>query len=98
MKNGPLDVHPQVHGEYQLSAVPTNGHPSWTSSTHAIWYSIGSKQWVIGTFQAIGTDKSTFRGKKQADDKLRVHDTSDPPMRGRKRTSYELHLKLKLST
>ena len=65
LKNGPLDRHPQVHGTYQLLAVTVNGHPSWTSSTHAIWYSIDSKQWVIGPFSSLGSVNGIFSGCEQ---------------------------------
>ena len=70
LKNGPLDRHPQVHGTYQLLAVTVNGHPSWTSSTHAIWYSIDSKQWVIGPFLDLGKSTGDFLGKEQDDNFL----------------------------
>ena len=64
LKNGPLDLHPQVHGTYQLLAVTVNGHPSWTSTTHAIWYSIRSNRWEIGLFNKIGAT-ADFRGSIQ---------------------------------
>ena len=68
MKNEALGLHPQVHGTYQLLAVTVNGHPSWTSSTHAIWYLEDSKHWVIGTFQDLGKKLFTFKGRNQHDE------------------------------
>ena len=65
LKNGPLDVHPQVHGTYQLLKLTVNGHPSWTSSTHAIWYWPEAKQWVIGPFSCLGTTEGIFSGSVQ---------------------------------
>ena len=65
LKNGPLNLHLQVHGTYQLLAVTVNGNPSWTSSTHAIWYSIDYKHWLIGHFFELGTNNGIFSGKEQ---------------------------------
>ena len=66
LKNGALDLHPKVHGTYELLAVTINGYPCWTSSTHAIWYGIISKQWRIGLFNEIGVT-SDFLGSSQDD-------------------------------
>ena len=67
LKNDPLDYHPEVQGTYKLSAININGHPSWTSSTHAIWYILTSKQWVVGSLQSIGTNEGKFSGRQQDD-------------------------------
>ena len=69
LKNGPLDLHPKVHGTYQLLAVTVNGHACWTSSTNAIWYSTSHKRWTIGPFNDIGSNDeikgSTRQDKKE---------------------------------
>ena len=53
-QSGPVESH---HGEYVESTL-VNGHPSWISGTHAIWYTDDEQvsDWVMGD---IG-----FRGGK----------------------------------
>ena len=71
MKNGPLDLHPKVHGTYQLLAVTVNGHACWTSSTNAIWYSTSHKRWTIGPFNDIGSNgrEGRIKGRTKQDKK-----------------------------
>ena len=70
LKNGPLDLHPQVHDTYQLLEVTVNGHLCWTSSTHAIWYWPDSKQWLIGPFSMLGSVNCIFSGCEQENNYL----------------------------
>ena len=53
MKNGALASHESLQGIYQISDL-VNGQPSWTSNSHAIWYSLDSYSWLIGNLDGIG--------------------------------------------
>ena len=56
LKNDVLFHLPNFEGTYEMSTV-INGHPSWISSTNAIWSNPDHPtNWVIGKLEAIGTN------------------------------------------
>ena len=48
-----------MNGLYVKSS-DVNGKPSWASDEHAMWYSSGSKCWIIGSECDIGVDTPIF--------------------------------------
>ena len=54
MKNEVLHEIGFLQGDYQMST-QVNGKPSWTKSTHAIYYML-SGHWVFGPLESIGGD------------------------------------------
>ena len=53
MNNGALESQGSLQGMYQISD-PVNGIQSWTSVSHAIWYSLDILAWMIATQNYIG--------------------------------------------
>ena len=52
MKNDALASQGLLQGMYQISGL-VNGKQSWTSNSHAIWYSL-DYGWLIGNLDSIG--------------------------------------------
>ena len=61
LKNAPLELYGFLQGNYLLTA-NVNGKPSWTtmSGGSSIWYSHGTKRWMIGYEDYIGTDTNAI--------------------------------------
>ena len=72
LKNGALASQGSLQGIYQISDL-VNGQPSWTSNSHAIWYSL-DYGWLIGNLDDIGENICFIYG---ADDYGGLDDTNN---------------------
>ena len=71
LENNALALQNLKQGTYNLAMI-TNGKPSWTSESQAIWFIPQWNQWAIGPIDALGTTGRGIRSSQYSKDPQNV--------------------------